>query len=169
MFVLSIVIMAVSAGTLHVMGIKLNDTLEMIPLFEPIGGRLASFILILGIAGAGISTIFPIILIAPWLISDFTGRKRNIKAPLYRGLGLFGLLFGFGMQFIEATPPIIMVFSQAFQALILPIVSIPVFILINKKSFMGEEHLAGTKMNIGLVTVVLFSLLTAYFAIADFL
>ena len=169
MFILSIVIMAVSAGTLHVMGIKLNNTLEMIPLFEPIGGRLASFILILGIAGAGISTIFPIILIAPWLISDFTGRKRDIKSPLYRGLGLLGLLFGFGMQFIDATPPFIMVFSQAFQALILPIVSIPVFILINKRAFMGEEHLAGKKMNIGLVTVILFSLMTAYFAIADFL
>ncbi|HLU89896.1 MAG TPA: Nramp family divalent metal transporter, partial [Cyclobacteriaceae bacterium] len=76
MFVLSVVIMAVSAGTLHVMGLELNDTLEMIALFEPIGGKLAAFILIMGIAGAGISTVFPIVLIAPWLISDYTGRKR---------------------------------------------------------------------------------------------
>ena len=168
MFVLSVIIMAVAAGTLHVMGIKLNDTLEMIALFEPIGGRLAAFILILGIAGAGISTVFPIILIAPWLISDYTGQKRDIKSPMYRILGLLGILFGFGMQFMEATPPLLMVFSQAFQSLILPAVAIPIFILINQKYLM-KEHVAGIKMNIGLVAVILFSLMTGYFAVADFL
>ena len=167
MLFLSLVIMAVSAGTLHVMGLKLNNTVEMISLFEPIGGRVAAFILILGIVGAGISSIFPIILIAPWLIADFTGRKRDIRSPLFRTLGLIGILFGFGMQFIDTTPPLLMVFSQAFQALILPAVAIPILILINRKTLMNE-YVAGTKMNIGLMGVVLFSLVTAYFAIVSF-
>ena len=167
MLFLSLVIMAVSAGTLHVMGMKLNNTVEMISLFEPIGGKVAAFILILGIVGAGISSIFPIILIAPWLISDYTGKPRNIHSPMYRILGLAGVLFGFGMQFINTTPPLLMVFSQAFQALILPAVAIPIFILINRRSLMNE-YTAGRKMNIGLTLVVLFSLMTAYFAVADF-
>jgi manganese transport protein len=81
MFFLSLVIMAVSAGTLHVMGMKMNNTVEMISLFEPLGGKIAAFILILGIVGAGISSIFPIILIAPWLISDFTGRPGTSAPP----------------------------------------------------------------------------------------
>ncbi len=167
MLFLSLVIMAVSAGTLHVMGMKLNNTVEMISLFEPLGGRIAAFILILGIVGAGISSIFPIILIAPWLISDYTGRKRNIQSPMYRVLGLIGVLFGFGMQFIDTTPPLLMVFSQAFQALILPAVAIPIFILINRKKLM-KEYVAGTWMNISLVVIIFYSLLTSYFAIADF-
>jgi manganese transport protein len=167
MFFLSFVIMAVSAGTLHLMGLKLNDTVEMISLFEPIGGKIAAIILILGIVGAGISSIFPIILIAPWLISDYTGKERNIRSPLYRILGLIGVLFGFGMQFIDTTPPLLMVFSQAFQALILPAVAIPILILINTKSLMGE-YTAETKMNFGLAGVVLFSLFTAFLAVADF-
>jgi len=167
MFFLSLVIMAVSAGTLHVMGMKMNNTVEMISLFEPLGGKIAAFILILGIVGAGISSIFPIILIAPWLISDYTGKPRNIHSPMYRTLGLVGVLFGFGMQFINTTPPLLMVFSQAFQALILPAVAIPVFILINRKSLM-KEHVARPMMNIGLAVIVLYSLLTSYFAIADF-
>lgn len=167
MFFLSIVIMAVSAGTLHVMGLDLTNTVEMVSLFQPIGGKIAAFILILGIVGAGISTVFPIILIAPWLISDFTGKERNIHSPMYRILGLIGILFGFGSQFIETTPPVLMVFAQAFQALILPVVAIPVFILINRKSLMGK-HVARPGVNIGLTAVLLFSLLTAYFAIVDF-
>jgi len=167
MLFLSLIIMAVSAGTLHVMGMKLNNTVEMISLFEPLGGKIAAFILILGIVGAGISSIFPIILIAPWLISDYTGRERNIRSPMYRVLGLVGILFGFGMQFISTTPPLLMVFSQAFQALILPAVAIPIFILINRKSLM-KEHVAGPGMNIFLAVIVLYSLLTSYFAVADF-
>lgn len=167
MFFLSVMIMAVSAGTLHVMKLNLNDTIEMISLFQPIGGKIAAFILILGIVGAGISTVFPIILIAPWLISDYTGKDRNIRSPMYRILGLIGILFGFGMQFINTTPPLLMIFSQAFQAMILPTVAIPVFIIINSKKIM-KEYAAGIKMNIGLISVILFSLLTSYFAIADF-
>jgi Mn2+/Fe2+ NRAMP family transporter len=167
MFSLSVIIMAVSAGTLYVMKIPLNNTIEMIGLFQPIGGKIAAFILILGIVGAGISTVFPIVLIAPWLISDYTGKERNIYSPMYRILTLIGVLFGFGMQFIHTTPPLLMVFSQAFQALILPAVAIPVYILINRKNVMNE-YVAGTKMNIGLLAVIIFSLITSYFAIADF-
>jgi len=167
MFFLSFIIMAVSAGTLHVMGMKMDNTIEMISLFEPIGGKFAAFILILGITGAGISTVFPIILIAPWLISDYTGKERNIHSPMYRILGLIGILFGFGSQFIATTPPLLMVFAQAFQALILPAVAIPVLILINRKTLM-KENLAGQKLNIGLIGVVLFSFVTAYLAIVDF-
>jgi Mn2+/Fe2+ NRAMP family transporter len=113
MLFLSLVIMAVSAGTLHVMGLKLNDTVEMISLFEPIGGKIAAFILILGIVGAGISSIFPIILIAPWLIADYMGKKRDIRSPMFRILGFIAILFGFGMQFLDTRPPLLMVFSQA--------------------------------------------------------
>lgn len=166
MLVLSGIIMAVSAGTLHVMGLQLDNTVEMIQLFEPIGGKIAAFILILGIAGAGLSTVFPIILIAPWLLSDITGKPRDIKSPMYRILGGIGLLFAFGLQIIEQTPPAMMIFSQAFQACILPAVAIPILLLIMNKKLMGA-HTARRKMVIGLIAVIIFSLVTTYFAVID--
>jgi len=166
MLFLSGVIMAVSAGTLHVMGLHLNNTLDMIHLFKPIGGKVASFILILGITGAGLSTVFPIVLIAPWLISDYTGKPRDIHSPLYRILGLIGFLFGFGLVIFKHQPPVVMIFSQAFQAMILPAVVIPVFVLINRTDVM-KEHRARFGMNLGLSAVLIFSLITTYFAIVD--
>ncbi len=166
MLLLSGIIMAVSAGTLYVMDLSLETTVEMIQLFEPLGGKIAAFILILGIVGAGLSTVFPIVLIAPWLISDFSGKSRDIKSPLFRILGFFGLLFGFGLIFIEKAPPAMMIFSQAFQAMILPAVAIPIMFLIMNKNLMGENK-ANLKLKMGLIAVILFSLITAYFAIAD--
>ena len=166
MLFLSAVIMAVSAGTLHLMGMDLTNTVEMISLFEPLGGKSAAFILILGITGAGLSTVFPIILIAPWLISDYTGRPREIHSPMYRILGFIGILFAFGLQFMDQRPPAMMIFSQAFQALILPAVAIPIFILINRKTLM-QTHLPGKTMNMGIIAVILFGLVTGYFAIIE--
>ena len=166
MLLLSGVIMAVAAGTLHVMGLKLTNTVEMVSLFEPIGGEVAAYILILGIAGAGLSTVFPIVLIAPWLICDYTGRPRDIRSPLFRVLGLGGILFAFGSQLLSQRPPALMVFSQAFQACILPAVVIPILILINSRAVMGE-HRAGVKMNLALWAVLAFGLVTTYLAIAE--
>lgn len=168
MLILSGVIMAVAAGTLHVSGLSLENTVDMISLFEPIGGRVAAFILIIGIAGAGLSTIFPIVLIAPWLLSDYTGEPRNIHSIKSRVLIFLGLIFAFGTVFLEERPPALMVFSQAFQACILPAVAIPIFILINKKNVM-KEYRANIGLNIGIVAVILFSLLTSWFAILEFL
>jgi len=168
MLFLSGVIMAVSAGTLHIMGLRLDTTVEMIRLFEPLGGQAAAFLLILGITGAGLSTVFPIVLIAPWLIADYAGKPRDIKSPMFRVLILGGLIFAFGSILIEQTPPILMVLSQAFQATILPAVAIPVFLLLNRKQLMNI-HLPSITMNAGLVAVIIFSIITTYFAIIGFL
>jgi Mn2+/Fe2+ NRAMP family transporter len=166
MLFLSGIIMAVAAGTLHVKGLKLQDTVEMIGLFEPLGGKVAAFLLILGIAGAGLSTVFPIVLIAPWLICDFRGRKRDIHSPLFRILMFGGVLFGFGMVFMEKRPPALMIFSQAFQACILPAVAIPAFLLINRSALMRDRR-AGLGMNAAMIAVILFSLITSYFALKE--
>ncbi len=166
MLLLSGIIMAVSAGTLFVMDMTLDTTVEMIQLFEPLGGKVAAFILILGIVGAGLSTVFPIILIAPWLISDIAGKPRDIKSPMFRILGGIGLLFGFGLIFIEKTPPAMMIFSQAFQAMILPAVAIPILFLIVNDNLMGENR-AKLKIRLGIIAVIIFSLITTYFAIID--
>ena len=168
MLFLSGIIMAVAAGTLHISGMKLDDTVEMISLFEPLGGKLASFVLIIGITGAGLSTIFPIVLIAPWLLADYRGTPRNIHSKSSRVLILGAMVFAFGTVFLEERPPALMVFSQAFQACILPAVAVPMFILINKQKLMGSNK-ASVKLNIGLVAVILFSLLTTWFAITEFL
>jgi Mn2+/Fe2+ NRAMP family transporter len=59
-----------------------------------------------------------------------------------------------------------MIFSQAFQACILPAVAIPILILINRRNLMNE-HKANMGENIGVVAVVLFSFMTTYFAISE--
>jgi Mn2+/Fe2+ NRAMP family transporter len=165
MVFLSAVVMAVAAGTLHVMGVTMESTLEMIGLLEPIGGELAAFLLIVGISGAGLSTVFPLVLIAPWLVADYMGWERNLRAPVFRILIGVGLLFSFGSVFLEQTPPVLMVVAMALQAAILPAVAIPVLYLLNKRELMGEKYLPSRAWNAALLAVIVFSLVTTWFAI----
>ena len=167
MLFLSGIIMAVAAGTLHLSGLKVDNTIEMISLFEPLGGKLAALILIIGIAGAGLSTIFPIVLIAPWLIADYRGTSRDIRTQQSRVLIFLGLLFSFGSIFMDQRPPTLMIFSMAFQACILPAVAIPIFLLINKRSLM-QTYKANRIENTFIIAVIIFSLITTCFAILDF-
>ncbi len=160
--------MAVAAGTLNVMGLKLENTVEMIGLFQPLGGKAAALILILGIIGAGLSTVFPIVLIAPWLIADYRGVPRNLRSPTSRVLVLLSMLFAFGSIVLKQRPPALMIFSQAFQACILPAVAIPILILINRPALMGG-HAANRLENLGLWAVLLFALLTTCFALVELL
>lgn len=168
MLLLSGIIMAVAAGTLNVMGLKLENTIELIHLFEPLGGRFAACILILGIVGAGLSTVFPIVLIAPWLINDFMGKPRNIHSTQSRILIVIAMAFAFGSVFLEQRPPALMVFSQALQACILPAVAIPIFFLLNRSSLMNQ-YKARVREKVGIIAAIIFSLVTTWFAILEFI
>jgi Mn2+/Fe2+ NRAMP family transporter len=169
MVFLSAVVMAVAAGTLNVMGLTMESTLDMIRLLEPIGGDTAAFLLIVGVSGAGLSTVFPLVLIAPWLTADFMGWKRDLRSPPFRILIGIGLLFSFGSVFLDQTPPVLMVVAMALQAAILPAVAIPVFYVLNKKDLMGEKYLPSRRWNVGLIAVILFSFVTTWFAITGLL
>ena len=68
MLLLSASVMACAAGTLYRMGQPVEQAIDMVKTLEPLAGRFAISLFVLGVIGAGISTLFPIVLIAPWLI-----------------------------------------------------------------------------------------------------
>ena len=166
MFLLSGLIMAVSAGTLYLMHQRVDSTLDLIHLFKPLGGTMGAIILIFGVASAGLSTVFPIVLIAPWLWSDYKGIKRDLHSPISRMMILIAFVFAFGSVVLNQRPPALMIFSQAFQACILPAVVIPIILIINDNKTM-KHHKIGPVMNVALLAVLIFSLFTTWFAIKD--
>lgn len=161
MFLVSASIMAAAAGTLHKEGMGLNNVSEMITLLEPLAGPLAVGIFTVGILAAGISSQFPNVTLLPWMLDDYHKRKPNMRRPLYRGIVLLISLLGLTVPLFNAKPIAIMIISQAFGALVLP-VTVSCFIYIgNKKSLMGE-HKHSTVMNIILCMIFVFALIMSY-------
>ena len=160
MFVISGSVMAAAAGTLHVEGLGLERASQMIGLLEPLAGPFAAAIFAVGIVAAGVSSQFPNVLMLPWLLCDYNGSERKMTLPRYRVMVLIISLLGLVVPIFEARPIFVMIISQAFNAVILPVTVACIFYLGNRKDLMGE-HRNTTTTNIVLTAILLFSLVTS--------
>ena len=163
MLLLSAAVMACAAGTLFVMGQPVERAVDMVKTLEPLAGRFAISLFVLGVLGAGISTLFPIILVAPWMIADYRGTSRDIRSPMFRILGGLALLICLVIPVFGGQPVWIMIASQAFQAMLLPVITVPIIILLNRRELMGEDK-AGWWLNLGLWATLIYALVTTYAA-----
>jgi len=164
MFVISAVVMAAAAGTLHVANLGLSKASQMITLLEPLAGSFAVAIFAIGIIAAGVSSQFPNVLMLPWLICDYTETEREMTLPKYRIMVFLISLLGLVVPLFKARPVAIMVMSQAFGAIILPLTVGCIFYLTNRKDLMGE-HKNKLIANIILTIIMLFALFMSYLAI----
>ncbi len=159
MFVISGSIMAAAAGTLHVEGLGLDRVSQMIGLLEPLAGSFATTIFVVGIVAAGVSSQFPNVLMLPWLLCDFNQSERDMTLPRYRIIVLVISLLGLVVPIFEARPIFVMIISQAFNAVILPVTVACILYLGNRRDLMGE-HRNTVTTNVVLTVILLFSLVT---------
>ena len=160
MFVISASIMAAAAGTLHAEGLGLDRASQMISMLEPLAGAFATAIFAIGIIAAGVSSQFPNVLMLPWLLCDFQGSEREMSLPRYRIMVLCISLLGLVVPIFEARPVLVMIISQAFNAIILPITVGCILYLGNRRDLMGAYKNTAAA-NIGLGAILLFALFTS--------
>jgi len=159
MFVISGSIMAAAAGSLYVEGLGLEKASQMIGLLEPLAGSFATTIFVVGIVAAGVSSQFPNVLMLPWLLCDFNQSKRDMTLPQYRIIVLVISLLGLVVPIFEARPIFVMIVSQAFNAVILPVTVGCILYLGNRRDLMGE-HRNTVTTNVLLIVILLFSIIT---------
>ena len=168
MFLISASIMAAAAGTLYLAGHSLNDASEMIPLLEPVAGKYAVGIFVIGITAAGLSSQFPNTLLLPWLLCDFFCWERDMKKFNFRMIVLVMSLLGLVVPIFHARPVFVMVASQAFAALVLPITVGGIFYLTSNKKIMGEH--VNSKFENGILSLIfLFALFMGGVGIRGFI
>jgi manganese transport protein len=160
MFLLSVAIMASAAGTLHPRGLLVENAIDMVRLLEPLAGRFAISIFVAGIVCAGLSSLFPIAILGPWLLADYNGTERDLQSTQSRvfvggvlSLGLIVPVFG-------GRPVLVMIVSQALLTLATPLIILLMILLLNRESIMGE-HRPSQAMNVMLGLIFAFSVLMA--------
>ncbi len=160
MFVLSISVMAAAAGTLYQQGLKVDNAIDMVKLLEPFAGRFALSIFVGGILAAGLSSLFPHIMLAPILLADYKGENPNFKSTTNRLISLSIILLTLVVPLFGGRPVFIMIMSQAFIAVITPVVIFLMMILMNRKDLVGKHSLSPMK-NILVGSIVIFSVIMA--------
>ncbi|WP_108788408.1 Nramp family divalent metal transporter [Erythrobacter sp. Alg231-14] len=161
MFVISASIMAAAAGSLFAEGIALDKASQMIGLLEPLAGPLAVSIFAIGIIAAGVSSQFPNLILIPWLLCDFRSTPRDMTLWQYRlFVGIISLL-GLVVPLFDARPVLVLILSQAFNVVLLPVTVACILYLGNRADLMGNYR-HSWRTNAGLCGILLFSLVTGY-------
>jgi len=94
MFVVSGAVMACAAGALHRRGETITKVFDMIGTLEPLAGKYAVALFLVGTLSAGLSSIFPICMVAPLLVGDYENGEFDSKSKRFRILCAFACILG---------------------------------------------------------------------------
>jgi manganese transport protein len=165
-FIISGAIMIISMSTLFKDGKTVTKVLDMVGTLEPIAGKFALAIFLVGVLSAGLSSIFPILMISPILIADYRSGKLDISSKSFKIITAIAAIVGLIGPAYGGNPIQLQIFTQVFLVFVLPVVILGIIILVNKKELMHDLK-AGWLLNTGLVLALVFSILITYYGIID--
>jgi Mn2+/Fe2+ NRAMP family transporter len=135
---------------------------------EPLAGRFAGTLFVVGIVAAGVSSAFPNALVSIWTISDYFGWSRDPKARHFRIIAAFYCAAGLIAPLAGGRPVFIQIASLAVQAFSMPLLVLFLMILLNRKEVAGEHtNSAWTNVLCGIALV--FTSFMAYQAVLGLL
>ena len=160
MFVVSGSVVFVATGALWAQGKGIDRILDIAATLEPLAGRAGVAIFMLGVLSAGLSSAFPIMMVAPMLLSDMRCGRLEAGGPLFRWTCLAACLWGLVVPALGGNPVAVTVAAQVSNVFVLPLTVLAIMLLLNQKRLMGE-HRAGAWANAGLALALAFSLAVA--------
>jgi Mn2+/Fe2+ NRAMP family transporter len=160
-FFISASIMAVAAGALFHQGQAVTKVLDMVYTLEPIAGRFAIAVFFLGTLSAGLSSIFPILMITPLLLADYQAGKLDTSSKQFKILSGIACIIGLTVPVFGVNPIQMQILSQVFNVFVLPLVILGIIILVNNRKLMGE-HKAGALLNTGMALSMVFACVVSY-------
>jgi len=160
-FVISGVIMAVAAGALFYDGKEVTHVLVMANTLEPVAGKWAVTIFFFGALSAGLSSIFPCLLIAPLLVADYQSGILDTNSRQFRIITAIACLVALIGPAFGANPIEIQILSQVFNVFVLPIVILGIILMLRSEKVM-KDYKTSLGIYIGLYAALFFSLVISY-------
>jgi len=167
-FFISLAIMISATGTLYFHDIQVNDATDMMQALGPWAGDFALTLFTLGIVAAGLSSIFPNLLLFPWLLADYSNTKRDMQKPLYKLIVVLVALTGLIIPLVGGKPVWILIASQALSPFIMPLITLFLLILLNRTALM-KTHKIKIGMNIALSATLIFNIFMLFVALRGFI
>ena len=160
-FVVSGSVMSVAAGALYEKSEPITNVLGMVGALEPIAGKAALTLFFFGTLSAGLSSVFPCLLIAPLLIEDYRSGKLDTTSRQFRIITGIASVLALTIPVLGFNPIKGQLLTQVFNVFVLPLVVAGMIAVINRKDLMGE-HKAGYVLNALLGFAFLFSVIISY-------
>lgn len=132
-FVISGSIMAVASASLHGTGTEITHVLDMSQALEPSVGKFAVSVFFIGTLSAGLSSIFPCLIIVPLMFGDYSSGKLDVTSRRFRIITGIGSLLALSIPLFGVNPIKGQIFTQVINVFALPLVILSLLLLWNRK------------------------------------
>ena len=161
MFIINMAIMAAATGALFYEGKTIEKVLDMVYTLEPVAGRFAVVVFMIGTLSAGLSSVFPILMVAPLLIADYQDGELDTTSSRFKLLTAVASVIGLTVPILGANPIAAQIATQVAGVFVLPLVIVGILYLVNRADLMSH-HKAGLGLNISLVAALIFACIISY-------
>ena len=142
--VISAFILIVTATTLYVNGVAVNDAKDAALALQPLAGEASSILFSVGLLGASLLAVSVLPLSTTYAFCEAYGFERGLnrkvkEAPVFYGM-LIAIMAISSLVVLIPNAPLfqMMILSQTLNAMLLPVLLILVLKLANSKEIMGK-------------------------------
>jgi len=165
LFIIGTAILLIANETLFKEGKDIKKIIDMVGVLEPLAGKFAAVIFLTGTLSAGLTAIFPILMITPMMVQDLQKGKFEMGTRQFKILTILAAVIGLIGPFLGRNPIEFQVFSQVFLVLILPMTVLLMIILVNNKIM--NDLKAGWFLNLCLALALFFSIFITYYGVLE--
>lgn len=133
-FTISGSIMAVASGSLYGSGKEITHVLDMSGALEPSVGKFAVSIFFAGTLSAGLSSIFPCLMIVPLMLGDYNAGKLDVHSKRFKIVTGIASVLALSVPVFGFNPIQGQIFTQVFNVFALPLVVVSFLVLWNRKN-----------------------------------
>ncbi len=154
--IITVAIVATGAAAFFGTGTEITDAGQMAEQLEPLLGPFAKYFFAIGILSAGVTSAITAPLAAAYATSGALGWERNLRGWRFRSVWAIVLVVGTVLAALGTNPVAAIVFAQAANGVLLPIIAVFLLFVMNRSDLLGEYR-NGTVGNILGGIIVLFA------------
>ena len=105
---------------------------------EPLLGDAAHYFFAIGLFAAGLTSAITAPLAGAYAVCGMLGWSNDMASTRFKSVAIIILLFGAAVASLGLDPVAVIIFAQAANGLLLPVITIYLVWLVNQKSVMGQ-------------------------------
>ncbi|MGD1859158.1 MAG: Nramp family divalent metal transporter [Leptolyngbyaceae cyanobacterium] len=136
--IIAIAIITTAAAAFFGQNVEIDSAGTMAQQLEPLLGPAARIFFAIGLSAAGITSTVTAPLATAYAVCGAMGWQRDLKSNKFRSVWITILVFGTVLAAAGQKPVQAIVFSQAANGVLLPIVAIFLLVVMNRSDLLGE-------------------------------
>jgi manganese transport protein len=154
--IITVAVLSTGAAAFYGTGTEIVDAGQMAEQLEPLLGAFAKYFFAIGILSAGVTSAITAPLAAAYATSGALGWGRDLRGWRFRAVWGIVLVVGTVLAALGTNPVTAIVFAQAANGVLLPIIAVFLLFVMNRSDLLGDRK-NSTLGNVLGVIIVLFA------------